>query len=170
MLRGASSPTSAPSEMSHKMYSQRLPRIGELWEDLTPWPAAAFWVAVLGGAVAVVEGPKWLYVSLVIVASCISAWILLRILRFYWRDFLRSLLSKTQHSNQTRTALLSSYYKLGSLSACSSVKGLAGAASENICAPTVNTRSRTSYGERVATQTPSEHTVDRRERWVLVRV
>jgi hypothetical protein len=75
--------------------------LSELCEDLTPSAAAAFWVAALAGAAAVVEGPNWLYVSLVIAASCISAWILLQIVRLYWHDFLGRLLSKAQHSKHT---------------------------------------------------------------------
>ena len=36
-----------------------------------------------------------------------------------------------------------------------------GAAPENICAPTANTRSRISSGKQVATHTPSKQTVER---------
>jgi len=53
---------------------------------------------VLAVAVAVVKGPTWLYVSLVIVASCVSAWIVLQMARLYWPDFLAWLLSKTGSS------------------------------------------------------------------------
>jgi hypothetical protein len=61
------------------MYSQRLQRLGKLWEYLSLWGAGAFGLAILAGAVAAAEGPKWLFVSLAITESCISAWILLQI-------------------------------------------------------------------------------------------
>lgn len=71
----------------------RLHRLHELWGDLSAWAAVAFWVAVLAGAVAAVEGPRWLYVSLVIATSGISVWILLSLARLYWHDFLAWLVS-----------------------------------------------------------------------------
>jgi hypothetical protein len=43
----------------------------------------------------VVKGPTWLHVSLVIAASCVSAWIPLQMVQLYWRDFLAWLLSET---------------------------------------------------------------------------
>jgi len=45
-----------------------------------------------------VKGSTWLYVSLVIAASCVSAWILLQMVRLCWHDFLAWLLSKTGSS------------------------------------------------------------------------
>jgi hypothetical protein len=84
------------------MYSERLQRLGKLWEyRLTPWIAVAFWLAVLAGAIAVIQGPKWLYVTLVIAASCISGWTLLQIVRVYWGELLGRLLSKARESNWT---------------------------------------------------------------------
>jgi hypothetical protein len=83
--------------------SQRLQRLGKLWEGrLSRWVAAAFWLAVLAGAIAVTEGPKWLYASLVFAASCISAWTLLQIVRLYWGELLGWLLSRTRQSNRNQ--------------------------------------------------------------------
>ena len=76
------------------MYSQRLQRVGRLWEELGPWTALACWAGLLTGAVALVDGPKWLYESLVFGASLVSAWILLQIMRLYWHDGLAWLLHK----------------------------------------------------------------------------
>jgi hypothetical protein len=82
------------------MYSERLQRLRKLWEDgLSGWVAVSFWLAVLAGAIAVTQGPKWLYVSLVIAASCISAWTLVQIVRLYWGELLDWLFSKTRQSN-----------------------------------------------------------------------
>src|SRR5215469_5204440 len=75
-----------------------LDRLRDLWEDLSRWAAQAFWIAVLAGAVAVAKGPTWLYASRVITASCVSAWILLQMVRLYWHDCLAWLLSKTGSS------------------------------------------------------------------------
>jgi hypothetical protein len=70
------------------MYSQRLRRLGELWEEVGVWTATAFWLAILAGATAFAEGPKWLYISLVVASSLISAWTLFGIARFYWQELL----------------------------------------------------------------------------------
>jgi hypothetical protein len=49
------------------------------------WVAVAFWLAVLAGAIAAVtKGLKWLYVTVVIAASCISAWTVLQIARLHF--------------------------------------------------------------------------------------
>ena len=85
------------------MASERIERLRKLDATLSPWMAVAVWLDLVAGGIATTTGMRWLYVSLVIVSSVISLWIVWRFIDPYWRDFLAWLLSK---SDQARTPTL----------------------------------------------------------------